>query len=99
MRLRKVSTGNLNLTFSRDGEGDKMVDMVTNMGKSAEEMNKVAKETNRSVEEQEEMNTTYSLADVSLTRSGCKRKREEGYEKEKDALKRRSPRMRKPLLS
>ena len=75
-----------------------MVAIVTNREKSVEEMDmvdKVAMETNQSVEEQKEMNTTYSLADVSL--SGCKRKREEENEKEKDARKRRSPRMRKPL--
>ena len=75
-----------------------MVAIVTNQEKSVEMnmVDKVAMETNQSVEEQEEMNTTYSLADVSL--SGCKRKREEENEKEKDARKRRSPRMRKPLL-
>ena len=48
-----------------------------------------------------EVNTTYSLADVSLTtRSAAKRKREEGQKeaKEKEGRKRRSPRSRKPII-
>ena len=96
--MRKVSAGNMNGTFLKDGEEDHK---VTNQEKGANEMAKGALASvvnlGKSVEEQEEMNTTYSLADVSL--SGCKRKREEENEKEKDARKRRSPRMRKPLLS
>ena len=47
----------------------------------------------------EEVNTTYSLADVYLTtRSAAKRKREEDQKeaKEKEGRKRRSPRSRKP---
>ena len=50
---------------------------------------------------EEEVNTTYSLADVSLTtRSAGKRKREEEQKeaKEKEGRKRRSPRTRKPIL-
>ena len=50
---------------------------------------------------EEEVNTTYSLADVSLTtRSAAKRKREEEQKeaKEKEGRKRRSPRSRKPIL-
>ena len=52
---------------------------------------------------EEEVNTTYSLADVSLTtRSAAKRKREEEQKeakaKEKEGRKRRSPRTRKPML-
>ena len=52
---------------------------------------------------EEEVNTTYSLADVSLTtRFAAKRKREEEQKeakaKEKEGRKRRSPRTRKPML-
>ena len=50
---------------------------------------------------EEEVNTTYSLADVSLTTiSAAKRKREEEQKeaKEKEGRKRRSPRTRKPIL-
>ena len=48
---------------------------------------------------EEEVNTTYSLADVSLTtRSAAKRKREQKEAKEKEGRKRRSPRSRKPIL-
>ena len=48
---------------------------------------------------EEEVNTTYSLADGSL-RSAAKRKREEEQKeaKEKDGRKIRSPRSRKPIL-
>ena len=49
----------------------------------------------------EEVNTTYSLADVSLTtRFAAKRKREEEQKeaKEKEGRKRRSPRSRKPII-
>ena len=58
MRLRKVSAGNMNGTFLKDGEEDSK---VTNRGKSVEETNQ-----GKSAEDQEEMNTTYSLADVSV---------------------------------
>ena len=64
MRLRKVSAGNMNQTFLKDGEEDSK---VTNRGKSVEETNQ-----GKSAEDQEEMNTTYSLADVSVTRSAFK---------------------------
>ena len=50
---------------------------------------------------EEEVNTTYSLADVSLTtRFAAKRKREEEQKeaKEKEGRKRRSPRSRKPII-
>ena len=47
---------------------------------------------------EEEVNTTYSLADVAL-RSAAKRRREEEQKeaKEKEGRKRRSPRSRKPI--
>ena len=66
MRLRRVSAGNMNQTFSKDGEEDKKV--ANHQGRGVEEMAKVANQ-GRGAEEKEEMNTTYSLADVSLTRS------------------------------
>ena len=48
---------------------------------------------------EEEVNTTYSLADGSL-RSAAKRKREEEQNetKEKEGRKRRSPKSRKPII-
>ena len=49
---------------------------------------------------EEEVNTTYSLADVALTtKSAAKRKREEEQNeaKAKGGRKRRSPRSRKPI--
>jgi hypothetical protein len=57
----------MNQTFSRDGEEDKKV--ANHQGRGVEEMAKVANQGRRGAEEQEEMNTTYSLVDVSLTRS------------------------------
>ena len=69
MRLRKVSAGNMNGTFLKDGEEDHK---VTNQEKGVDEMAKGALASvinqGKSVEEQEEMNTTYSLADVSVIR-------------------------------
>ena len=73
MRLRKVSAGNMNQTFLKDGAEDsnapnqeKSVEK-TNQGKSDEKTNH-----GKSAEEQEELNTTYSLADVTVTRSAFK---------------------------
>ena len=66
MRLRRVSAGNMNQTFSRDREEDKKV--ANHQGRGVEEMAMVANQE-RGAGEKEEMNTTYSLADVSLTRS------------------------------
>ena len=82
MRLRKVSVGKLNQTFSRDGDEENKVATVANQEKNVEEMVEVAKVTNvvkvakrgKSAEELEEMNTTYSLADVSLNRLGLMRR-------------------------
>ena len=82
MRLRKVSAGNMNQTFLKDGAEDssnapnqeKSVEK-TNHGKSVEETNhgkSVKTNQGKSAEEQEEMNTTYSLADVTVTRSAFK---------------------------
>ena len=80
--MRKVSVGKLNQTFSRDGDEENKVATVANQEKNGEEMVEVAKVTNvvkvakrgKSAEEQEEMNTTYSLADVSLNRLGLMRR-------------------------
>ena len=72
-----------NQTFVREG-GE-----VPGQGQNAEDEENM----------EEEVNTTYSLADVSLTtRSAAKRKREEDQKeaKEKEGRKRRSPRSRKP---
>ena len=74
-----------NQTFVRD------VVEVPRRGKNAEDENNM----------EEEVNTTYSLADVSLTtRSVAKRKREEEPKeaKEKEGRKRRSPRSRKLIF-
>ena len=74
-----------NQTFVREGEE------VPRRGQNAEDEEDMV----------EEVNTTYSLADVSLTtRSAAKRKREEEQKeaKEKEGRKRRSPRSRKPIL-
>ena len=74
-----------NQTFVRDGVE------VPRRGQNAEDENNM----------KEEVNTTYSLADVSLTtRFAAKRKREEEQKeaKEKEGRKRRSPRTRKPML-
>ena len=71
--MRKVSAGNMNGTFLKDGEEDHK---VTNQEKGANEMAKGALASvvnlGKSVEEQEEMNTTYSLADVSVIRCALK---------------------------
>ena len=89
MRLRKVSAGNMNQTFLKDGAEDsnalnqeKSVEKTnqgksvkTNQGKSVEETNQgksVKTNQGKSAEEQEELNTTYSLADVTVTRSAFK---------------------------
>ena len=81
MRLRKVSAGNMNQTFLKDGAEDsnapnqeKSVEK-TNQGKNVEETNhgkSVKTNQGKNAEEQEEMNTTYSLADVTVTRSAFK---------------------------
>ena len=81
MRLRKVSAGNMNQTFLKDGAEDsnapdqeKSVE-ETNQGKNVEETNhgkSVKTNHGKSAEEQEELNTTYSLADVTVTRSAFK---------------------------
>ena len=74
-----------NQTFVREGEE------VPGQGQNAEDEENLV----------EEVNTTYSLADVSLTtRSAAERKREEEQKeaKEKEGRKRRSPRSRKPIL-
>ena len=110
MRLRKVSTGsswNQIFQTQRDREEERRVmdeDILGNVDEVATSTNKGAlsprpkllKKFQPDVEE--DMNTTYSLADVSLTRSGLKRKREEEKVKEKESRRRGSPRMRKPLL-
>jgi len=85
VRLRKVSMADANQTFVREGG------QVPCRGQDAEDEENM----------EEEVNTTYSLADVSLTtRSAAKRKREEEQKeaKEKEGRKRRSPRSRKPIL-
>ena len=72
MRLRKVSAGNMNQTFLKDGAEDSK---ATNREKSVEETNhgkSVKTNQGKSAEEQEELNTTYSLADVTVTRSAFK---------------------------
>ena len=75
--MRKVSAGNMNQTFLKDGAEDSKEKSVeeTNQGKSVEKTNhgkSVKTNQGKSVEEQEEMNTTYSLADVTVTRSAFK---------------------------
>ena len=72
MRLRKVSAGNMNQTFLKDGAEDSN---APNQEKSVEKTNhgkSVKTNQGKSVEEQEEMNTTYSLTDVTVTRSAFK---------------------------
>ena len=70
-----------NQTFVRD------VVEVPRRGKNAEDENNM---------EEEEVNTTYSLADVSLTsRSAAKRKKEEEQKEAKKEGRRRSPRLRR----
>ena len=76
---------NANQTFVREGG------KVPGQGQNAEDEEDMV----------EEVNTTYSLADVSLTtRSAAKRKREEDQKeaKEKEGRKRRSPRSRKSIV-
>ena len=70
-----------NQTFVRDGVE------VPRRGQNAEDENNM----------EEEVNTTYSLADVSLTsRSAAKRKKEEEQkEAKKKEGRRRSPRLRR----
>ena len=69
-----------NKTFVRD------VVEVPRRGKNAEDENNM----------EEEVNTTYSLADVSLTsRSAAKRKKEEEQKEAKKEGRRRSPRLRR----
>ena len=80
-----VSMANANQTFVREGG------KVPRQGQNAEDEENMV----------EEVNTTYSLADVSLTtRSAAKRKREEEQKeaKEKEGRNRRSPRSRKPIF-
>ena len=72
MRLRKVSAGNMNQTFLKDGAEDSN---ALNQEKSVEKTNQgksVKTNQGKSAEEQEELNTTYSLADVTVTRSAFK---------------------------
>merc|ERR1719495_1860283 len=83
VRLRKVPMSDTNQTFVREGG------QAPRRGQDAEDEENM----------KEEVNTTYSLADVSLTtRSTAKRKREEeqkeAKEKEKEGRNRRSPRSR-----
>ena len=69
-----------NQTFVRDGV------VVPRRGQNAEDENNM----------EEEVNTTYSLADVSLTsRSAAKRKKEEEQKEAKKEGRRRSPRLRR----
>ena len=69
-----------NKTFVRDGVE------VPRRGQNAEDENNM----------EEEVNTTYSLADVSLTsRSAAKRKKEEEQKEAKKEGRRRSPRLRR----
>ena len=69
-----------NQTFVRDGVE------VPRRGQNAEDENNM----------EEEVNTTYSLADVSLTsRSVAKRKKEEEQKEAKKEGRRRSPRLRR----
>ena len=69
-----------NQTFVRDGVE------VPRRGQNAEDENNM----------KEEVNTTYSLADVSLTsRSAAKRKKEEEQKEAKKEGRRRSPRLRR----
>ena len=69
-----------NQTFVRD------VVEVPRRGKNAEDENNM----------EEEVNTTYCLADVSLTsRSAAKRKKEEEQKEAKKEGRRRSPRLRR----
>ena len=69
-----------NQTFVRDGVE------VPRRGQNAEDENNM----------EEEVNTTYSLADVSLTsRSAAKRKKEEEQKEAKKEGRRRSPRLRR----
>ena len=69
-----------NQTFVRDGVE------VLRRGQNAEDENNM----------EEEVNTTYSLADVSLTsRSAAKRKKEEEQKEAKKEGRRRSPRLRR----
>merc|ERR1719462_909640 len=85
VRLRKVSMADANKTFVREGG------QVSRRGQDAEDEENM----------EEEVNTTYSLADVSLTtRSAAKRKREEEQKeaKEKEGRKRRSPKSRKLIF-
>ena len=69
-----------NQTFVRDGVE------VPRRGQNAEDEEDM----------EEEVNTTYSLADVSLTsRSAAKRKKEEEQKEAKKEGRRRSPRLRR----